>query len=75
MTASVKFTPSQKNSNYIGRGANNVLENFRRQFITYTNSLPLIVQYFIQCPRHRIRCDIFVVQPYPYAGRDYSGQV
>jgi hypothetical protein len=45
------------------------------QFVTVTNPLPLIVQHFIQRPSHRFRCDIFVVQPYPYAGGDHSGQV
>jgi hypothetical protein len=55
--------------------ANKIVEIIRTQFITFGNSLPLIVQYFIQCPGHRFRCDIFVVQPYANTQRYNSGQV
>ena len=71
----VKFTQSQKTSNCNGKVSNKIFENIRTQFITFMNSLPLILQHFIQCPRHRFRCDIFVVQPYPNTERYSSGQV
>jgi hypothetical protein len=70
----VKFTHSKKTSNCTDKVTNKIFENIRIRFITFRNSLPLIFLYFIQCPRPRFRCDIFVVQPYPSTERYNSGQ-